>query len=405
VGALQTAGLASGDLVAVTLPPGPEWTGIVRDIWDAGAALVPIDSRLPQGEARALLGRARPTVVLSADGISRPREGIPADDGIALVVHTSGTVGPPKLAQFDRNAIGTAVAASALALGAVPSDRWLCCLPLAHIGGLLVLLRAVLLGSSVSVHPRFDPTAVVAERDIAFLSLVPTMLVRLLDAGADLSRFRAILVGGAPLPTDLRACAEASGARVVETYGLTESCGGVVYEGRPLAGVEARIDDEGGIELRGPMIMLGYRPDPEPAPHVFTADGWLKTGDAGAIDADGRLRVRGRLDDLIISGGEKVWPDEVEDALRGHPKVADVAVAGSPDPEWGQRVVAYVVPVDPLAAPTLAELRDHAARTLARFKTPRELVLLLGELPYTASGKVRRVLLPRIAARGVSGGN
>ena len=390
---LETAGLAPRDVVAVALPPGPQWAGIVRDVWDAGAAILPVDHRFPEPEAAALLRRAKPTVVLGPGGWARPPGGIPTEQDVALVVHTSGTAGEPKLAQFDRSAIDAAVAASALTLDATPRDRWLCCLPLAHVGGMLVLLRSVLLGAPISVHPAFDPAVIAAERDAAFVSVVPTMLARLLDAGVDLSRFRAILVGGAAFPLALRRRVERSGGKVRETYGLTESCGGVVYEGRPLAGVEIRIDEEGGIELRGPMMMLGYRLDPEGTERAFTPDGWLRPGDAGTVDRQGRLHVFGRLDDLINSGGEKVWPDEVEAALRDHPKVADVAVAGRADPGWGQRVVAYVLPADALSPPSLAELRDHVSRTLPRFKAPRELVLLVEDVPRTYSGKIRHTAL------------
>jgi O-succinylbenzoic acid--CoA ligase len=309
------------------------------------------------------------------------------------VVHTSGTGGVPKLVQFDRPAIDAAVASSALALKASPHDRWLCCLPLAHVGGLLVLLRSVLLGAPVTVHPRFDPEAVAAETDSAFVSLVPTMLVRLLDAGGDLSHFRALLVGGAAVPAGLADRARAGGANLIETYGLTESCGGVVYDGRPLPGTEVRIDRDGGIRLRGPTVMRGYLDDAEATAQAFTDGGWLRPGDAGWIDIDGRLRVAGRLDDLINTGGEKVWPAEVEAALQDHPGVAEVAVAGRADPEWGQRVVAYVVPADPTAPPSLEQLRDHAAMSLPRHKAPRELVLVPEGLPRTASGKVRRAAL------------
>jgi O-succinylbenzoic acid--CoA ligase len=236
--------------------------------------------------------------------------------------------------------------------------------------------------------------AISAEHDAIFVSVVPTMLARLLDAGIDLSRFRAILVGGAALDPKLRERAEAAGARAVETYGLTESCGGVVYEGRPFPGTDVRVHpDTGEIQLRGPTLMRGYRGDPRGTAAALAPDGWLHTGDAGAIDADGRLRVEGRHDDLIITGGEKVWPQEVEEALRDHPKVADVAVAGRADPEWGQRVVAYVVPSDAHSPPSLAELRDHVSSTLPRFEAPRELVLLVEGIPRTSSGKIHRAAL------------
>lgn len=392
VGRLENAGLAAGDVVAVALPPARGWLELVREVWDAGAALFPVDLRFPPSEVRALVRSARPTLVLHAEGWERRENGVPAEPGVALIVHTSGTVGVPKLVQFDRAAIDAAVAASALALEATARDPWLCCLPLAHVGGLLVLLRGVLLGAPVTVHPRFDPAAIAAEPDVGFVSVVPTMLVRLLGAGVDLARFRRILVGGAHLPADLRERAEATGATLVETYGLTETCGGAVYDGRALPGVEMRVDADGGIELRGPMLSLGYRLDPVATRRAFTPDGWLRPGDAGSVDAEGRLHVIGRADDLINSGGEKVWPQEVEAALHAHPKVAEIAVGARPDPEWGQRVVAFVVPADPADPPTLEELREAASRRLPRHKAPRELVLL-PELPRTVPGKLRRSAL------------
>ena len=379
--------LRRNDLLAVALPPSDRWLGIVEAAWEAGAAVLPVDHRLPQAEASALIEQARPTAILDGDGLRRLEGGVEAEEQVALVIHTSGTGGAPKLVEFDRHAVDAAVAASALALEATPHDRWLACLPLAHVGGLLVLLRGVLLGAPVTVQAGFDVEAFASVRDAVMTSLVPTMLVRLLDAGVDLSPYRAILVGGAHLATEVRE--RAGSAHVLETYGLTESCGGVVYDGRPLPGIELRIDDGGGIELRGPTIMLGYRFDPEGTRAAFTDDGWLRPGDAGSLDEEGRLHVAGRVDDLINSGGEKVWPDEVEAALRSHPKVAEVGVGGRPDREWGQRVVAWVVPLDPGDAPTIEELRDHAARTLPRHKAPRELVLV-AELPTTVGGKLRR---------------
>ncbi len=312
-----TPDIRAGDLVAVTLPPGQDWAGIVRKVWEAGGALFPVDHRLPASLARDLMERAVPTIVVDADGWHRAGSGRPIGDGVALVVHTSGTGGVPKLVQFDRPAIDAAVASSTLALEVSPHDRWLCCLPLAHVGGLLVLLRSVLLGAPITVHPRFDAAAVAAEADAAFVSLVPTMLIRLRDADADLSHFRAILVGGAALPAWLADRARAEGSNVIETYGLTESCGGVVYDGRPLPGTEVSIDGDGGIQLRGPTLMRGYLDDAEATARAFTEGGWLRAGDAGWIDDQGRLRVVGRLDDLINTGGEKVWPAEVEAARRG----------------------------------------------------------------------------------------
>jgi O-succinylbenzoic acid--CoA ligase len=201
-----------------------------------------------------------------------------------------------------------------------------------------------------------------------------------------------LLVGGGPLAPELRDAAAGLGARVVETYGLTEACGGVAYDGRPLRGTEIRIADDGEIQLRGATLMEGYRNDPSATADAFTLDGWLRTGDLGALDADGRLIVDGRGDEVIRSGGEKVWPGEVEGALAEHPKVGAVAVAGRPDAEWGEHVAAWVVPAGVDDPPTLEELREHCRERLARFKAPKEL-FLVHELPRTPSGKIRRAAL------------
>jgi o-succinylbenzoate---CoA ligase len=391
VPALEHVRPSEGDLVAVTLAPSTAWLDLVTETWDAGAALLPIDHRLPPAERAALLDRARPTVLLDG-GDARRVKGEPAEKGIVLVVHSSGTGGAPAFAQFDRDAIEAAVSSSAAALGATGEDRWLCCLPLAHVGGLLVLLRGLLLGAPVAVQERFDPRAALAEAGVAFASVVPTMLARLVETGADLSSFRSILVGGAHLPAGLRTRAEAAGAHVVETYGMTESCGGVVYDGVPLQGTEARVGPGGEIQLRGPTLMRGYRLHDGVEP--VTPEGWLRTADAGELDADGRLRVWGRTDDVVITGGEKVWPGTIETALQGHPGVREVAAGGVPDPEWGERVTVWVVPANADDPPTLEELRAFAARTLPRYAAPRGLVLL-ERLPRTASGKVRRAGLPR----------
>jgi O-succinylbenzoic acid--CoA ligase len=390
VPALEHAHPAEGDLVAVTLPPSHAWLDLLAETWDAGAALLPINDRLPPAERATLIEGARPTITLDGTGAHRI-DGEPVEPRIVLVVHSSGTRGPPAFAQFDGDSIDAAVSSSALALGATAEDRWLSCLPLAHVGGLLVLLRALLLGAPVSVHERFDPRAALAERDVAFTSVVPTMLARLVETGSDLTAFRSILVGGAHLPAELRSRAEHAGGRVVETYGLTESCGGVVYDGTPFRGTEVRIGPDGEIQLRGPMLMRGYRRgDAEP----FTPDGWLRTADAGELDADGRLHVVGRTDDVVITGGEKVWPQAVEATLLLHPRVREAAAAGMPDPEWGERVTVWVVPSDPADPPTLEDLRAFVAERHSPYAAPRAL-LLVERLPRSASGKVRRADLPR----------
>jgi o-succinylbenzoate---CoA ligase len=197
-----------------------------------------------------------------------------------------------------------------------------------------------------------------------------------------------LLVGGDRLEEETAAAARTRGARLVTTYGLTETCGGFTYDGMPLDGTDVRIA-EGGIEVAGSTLMEGYRLDPAATGAAFTTDGWFRTGDLGSIDDDGRLSVHGRVDDLILTGAEKVWPEEVERVLSAHPKVAEVAVAGRPDPEWGAHVCAFVVPATMDGPPTLEELRSHAAERLARFKLPREL-RLVPAIPRTSTGKVRR---------------
>lgn len=381
--------LVEHDLVAVRLPPGPRWLGVLVKAWELGAAVIPIDTRAVPAAAERLVRLARPTAILSEGGMMRPPDGEPVDDGVALVVPTSGTSAEPKLAELERDAIEAAVKGSAEALAASAGDGWVLCVPTSHVAGMLVLYRGLILGAPVDVHPGFDPRRIGAVREMSFVSIVPTMLVRLLDAGVELDGFTAILVGGGHLRPDLRERAERAGGRIVETYGLTESCGGVVYDGVPLAGVAVRVDQIGGVELGGPTLMKRYRSDPGATMDAFTVDGWLRTRDVATFDGEGRLDVVGRIDDAITTGGETVWPREVESVVALHPKVADVSVVGRRDAEWGERVVALVVPRDPADAPTLEELRTLATERLGRYKAPRELEIVT-DLPRTAIGKVRR---------------
>jgi O-succinylbenzoic acid--CoA ligase len=227
------------------------------------------------------------------------------------------------------------------------------------------------------------------------------MLRRLLAAdGAAAARFRRVLLGGSPIPADLAAAAATRGVGLVRTYGLTETFGGMVHDGHPLAGAAVRVeggdpdggDREGEVLVQGPMLFRRYRGDPGRTAAVLEG-GWLRTGDLGRFGPEGRLQVLGRLDELVISGGVNVHPDEVEAVLATHPAVAEVAVAGRADPEWGQRVAAFVVPRDPADPPTLAGLRAFALERLAPAKAPRELVLVAA-LPRTRSGKLLRRLLP-----------
>lgn len=380
----------AGELVAYDLPPGERWVEIVASHAESGASFLPIDHRLSAREKRRLVELARPTTLVTLEEEIVFPQGVELDPARAwAVVATSGTGGAPRLADLPRAALGSAVAGSLDSLGIGAGEPWVCALTPAHVGGLLVVLRGVLGGAPLVVHERFDLDRVLAETPPGFhLSLAPTMLHRMVSTGLGLGSFGILLVGGAALDPDLRRRAEALGGRVVSTYGLTESCGGVVYDGRPFAGTELRLDPDGRIELRGPTVMDGYRGDARATAGAFTTDGWLRTGDVGALDA-GRLTVRGRSDDAIRTGAETVWPDEVETALRTHPQVADVAVAGVPDQEWGMRVAAWVVPVDATDPPSLDDLRVHCRDLVAGFKAPREL-RVVERLPRTPDGKVRR---------------
>jgi O-succinylbenzoic acid--CoA ligase len=380
--------LRRGDVVAVALPPGEAWLGFASAAWAAEAALLPVDHRLPGPAARDLLADGRPTVLVSDEGWRRLVSGRSADPGVALIVPTSGSSGRPRLVELSRTAIEAAVASSLRTLAAEPGDGWVSCLPLAHIGGLLVLLRGLLGGAPLLFR---GPAELEPAVGFPFVSVVPTQLVRALDAGVELRGYRALLVGGGGMDAALGSRLAAAGAPCVVTYGLTQSCGGVVYDGTPLPGVSVRIGEGGEIQLGGPTLLRGYR---DGSAAGLTADGWLPTGDAGRLGGDGRLRVLGRLDDLIVTGGENVWPGDVEAALRSHPAVADCAVFGRPDPSWGQRVVAAVVPRDRAVPPTLEAVREHVGALLGRHQAPRELVLVVS-LPRTALGKLERGGLPR----------
>ena len=396
--------VVSGDLVACSLPATSDsWISLVDDVWQSGAALLPVDSRLPATTRDAMIKRARATVVIAPDGAARLRHPAGRDEALLAVVATSGSTGEPRLIELTRDAVAAAVAASAEVIGSRPDDAWLLCLPPSHIGGLLVLLRHALTSAPVVIGS--GSAEGLARGDAAFTSLVPTQLRRLLDAGADLTRFRAILVGGSALAPDLAAGARARDLSLVSTYGLTESCGGVVYDGRALPRTRVRIGEAGEVQLAGPTLLRGYRADPSATASAFTDDGWLRTRDAGEM-RDGVLSVRGRLDDAIRSGGETVWPLEVEAVLSSHPQVAEVAVAGAEDREWGERVVAFVVPRQTSSPPTLESLRAHVSERLPRYKAPRQLIItatLPRTTPDNQGGKVRRDVLRR-ATGARSGG-
>ncbi|HET9770760.1 MAG TPA: fatty acid--CoA ligase family protein [Acidimicrobiia bacterium] len=390
------------EAVAVLLPA-PEAARAAVGLWEAGEAVMPLDPAAPGPDLRRSLAALRPTAVIDRDGRHPAPGGIPVAAGVAAVLATSGTTAERK--GVELTFAGLAASAAALAsLPGNPEGGWLCCLPLHHVAGLAVVGRAWVNGLPVTVHAGFDAAAVgdAAGEGAAFVSLVPTMMQRLLDHDpAAAARFEHVLLGGGPIGAGLLQRARAAGATVSTTYGMTETWGGVVHNGHPLPGVELRLDGAAGpdgvgeILVRGPMLMRGYRLWPEGTAAAVDADGWYRTGDLGRFDpaAGGRLWVVDRIGDVVNSGGVKVSPTEVERVLAAHPSVVDVCVAGRPDPEWGQRIVAFVVPAVPGDPPPLDDLRAFARRHLPAAKLPRQ-VVILPAIPRTAGGKPLRRLLP-----------
>jgi O-succinylbenzoic acid--CoA ligase len=364
-------------LVALDLPGGPAFVDAVRRAWDAGDAVLPVDRRLPEPARRALVAALRPATVIDGDGAHAIDGGQPTLEGDAVVLATSGTTGTPKGVVLTHAAVAASARATSARIGVAAADQWLACLPLAHVGGFSVVARSLVLGTPLTVLPGFEAGAVeaAARGGCTLVSLVATALARV-----DPALFRVIVLGGARPPEQVP-------ANAVVTYGSTETGSGVVYDGVPLPGVEIRLDADEQVLVRGPMLLRAYRDGTDPK----HADGWFPTGDIGSLTADGRLVVHGRRGDLIITGGENVWPDAVEAVLARIEGVADVAVAGIADPEWGQRVVAYVVTA-PGTTPTLAGLREHVKATLPAWCAPRELVVVEA-IPRTALGKVRRAAL------------
>lgn len=374
-------------LVALRQPPGPAFVDALESVWARGDAVLPLAADLPEPAVSRSLAAFRPAAVRDAGGEQPLPDGEPVAPGTALVVATSGSTGTPKGVELSHAALTASATASLARLGAEPgTDRWLCCLPLAHVAGIAVLVRSRLLGTPAVVHSRFEPAAVAAA-DATMVALVPTMLGRLLDAGVDVGRFRAILLGGAAPPAGLLDRARAAGARVVVSYGMTETCGGCVYDGVALDGVEVGIgggsasDDR--IRVRGPVLFSGYRGRPGTGPD---GDGWFVTSDRGRWTPDGRLAVLGRADDIIVTGGHNVAAGAVAALLREHPAVAEAVVTGQHDAEWGQRVVATVVAADPGRPPGLDELRAFVAGRAAPYAAPRELHVV-PELARSALGK------------------
>jgi O-succinylbenzoic acid--CoA ligase len=423
--------VTSRPLHAVQFPPsaGERMLAALAAALDgSGPAILPLDPELPEAALARALAAFAPDAIETAAGTRAlpPRppgsagggsSGGGSSDGgspavlaadTAVVIATSGSTGVPKGVQLSAAALTASAAASLRRIGAGPGDRWLCCLPTFHISGIGVLVRSMLTGTEPVLAASASP-AVLAASGCAHVSLVPTQLRRLLDAGCGPGVVQTVLLGGAAAAGGLLAEARAGGWRVITTYGMSETCGGCVYDGVPLDGVRVRLGQESGqdagdnlgqragrIEIGGPVLFSGYLGQPDLTAAVLR-NGWFTTSDLGHWQADGRLEVRGRADDVINTGGEKVVPGEVEAVLGTCQGVADVVVVGLPDSDWGEAVTAFVVAADPAAPPELDQLRSDVRAAISAYAAPRRLVFV-PEFPLLPSGKPDRAALRRIGA-------
>jgi o-succinylbenzoate---CoA ligase len=383
---LASRGAGPGDRVGIALPPGPAFVATVHGCLLLRAPAMPIDLRLSERERTELARAAAVVVEQPLDEGGAPFDiGNPGADEPALVVHTSGTTRIPRPVELTFGHLDAHVRAAGAVLGSDPDERWLVPMPLSHVGGLMVLVRSAAAGSTVVLEPPpFDADRVAAllrEAGITLVSLVPTMLARILEAGGRPGpRLRRVLLGGGPVPPGLLRRAVEAGWPVSQTYGLTEAAstvtlaepGDLETAGAPLPGLRVSIADDGEILIEGPTVVGAT----------------LRTGDLGSLDEQGRLTVLGRNSDTIVSGGENVAPAEVEAVLEEHPQVAEAGVFGRADPQWGESVTALIVPRGEVA-PTARELRAHCVARLAGYKVPKAFELA-EQLPRTASGKLLR---------------
>jgi O-succinylbenzoic acid--CoA ligase len=382
---LRDLGVRANDRVGLALPTAEDFVIALHGCELLGAAAVPVDLRHSETERAKRLAGAQVVLTELPRG---PGTDISGEGTTLAVMHTSGTTSDPKPVALTRANFLASALGSAVALGLDRQERWLCPMPLTHVGGLSIPIRSAIYATTAILHGRFDTERVLSElmdptRAITLVSLVPTMLARLLDAGlAHPPTLRWALLGGGPLPPALVQRANDAGVPVAPTYGMTEACSQIATFGYALPGVDLQISQDGEILVRGPVV----------APGLADERGWLHTGDLGRVDQRGRLVITGRKSDTIITGGENVAPTEVEDVLAEHPAVADAGVHARPDPEWGEAIVAAVVLRDG-ARVSAHELQEHCAARLARFKVPKE-VRFVGALPRTTSGKlIRRELI------------
>ena len=396
----------SRPLQAVLLPPsaGDRMLAALAAALDgSGPAILPLDPDLPATALARTLEALAPSQLLTAEGTrdlpagsdGRDAAGVAPDT--AVVIATSGSTGVPKGVELSGDALRASATAALRRIGARPGERWLCCLPTFHIAGLGILVRSLVSGTEPLITAKADPE-VIAGSGCAHVSLVPTQLRRLLAAGARPGPVRTVLLGGAAAGDDLLRAARVAGWPVVTTYGMSETCGGCVYDGVPLDGVLAVPGPDGRIRIGGPVLFSGYRLQPVLTAQVL-ANGMFTTADLGYLGPAGRLVIRGRADDVINTGGEMVVPGEIEAVLGTSSQVADVVVVGVPDAEWGERVTAFVVAADPGQPPEPEQLRAIVRQALSASAAPKK-VIVMPVFPLLPSGKPDRAALRAVALAG-----
>ncbi|TSC31209.1 o-succinylbenzoate--CoA ligase [Corallococcus sp. Z5C101001] len=436
--ALVARGVGQGDRVALLSTSHPSVTFLFWALGRVGAVFAPLNARLTSAELRPLMDAVEPKLTLALGSLRERLTGAEALEAFTqgmvatsvperawdaetprVILFTSGTTGRPKGAVLTEGAFRASCQGSAANLGRHAAPRWLGTLPLFHVGGLAMLTRTAYEGGCLLLHERFDAEAVNRAIDVdgaTHASFVATTLERVLDARHDRTlpvTFECALIGGGPVPTALLTRARAAGLRALQTYGLTEACSQVTTErpqeadgrtaGPPLPGLEVRVvgadgaplgaGHEGDVEVRGPTVMVGYWNQPDATREAFH-DGWLRTRDVGVLDARGRLTLLSRRTDLIVRGGENLYPAEIEAVLANHPAIAESAVVGVPDSHWGEVPVAFVVLRPGHSLPE--DLDAWCRQSLARFKVPTRFVEI-ETLPRNAMSKVERSVLRRDA--------
>jgi len=371
-------------LVGIDMALSGEFVSALQKIWQAGDCAFPIDQRLPHAQKAQLVEVFGVQELITANGrsaIAHHESHVAEND--AVIFTTSGSSGTPKGVVHTHDSLRANANIVGQYFGDTSSMHWLACLPPSHVGGFGVISRALHWGCKLTTISQFDAAEVegLARSGVTNTSLVATALGRI-----DAELFENILLGGAKPPLTLP-------PNVTTTYGLTETMGGVVYNRTALTGIEISISADQEILVRGPVLMNRYY-QPQLG-HPVDSEGWLHTGDLGSMSPANQLSVAGRRSELIISGGDNIWPEVVEAALVNHPDVSDVCVVGVDDQEWGQRVVAFIVPTNTSVTHTLTEWREIVAESLPRFMAPRQ-VVIINSIPRSALGKPQRQALREI---------